>query len=174
MMRVLKSKKYSMIIGLLVWGIFWVGCAKKQMIKPPEEPKPPVVETPAPPKEEPTVRQEWESIPEIEMVHFDFDKYEIRSDARQILIKNAAYLKNSPDLKVLVEGHCDERGTTEYNLALGQKRASAVRDYYIKLGIDGGRIATISYGEEKPLDPASNEEAWAKNRRAETKIGRGK
>jgi len=161
------------ILAVAVAGL-WSGCAKKQVVKPPEMVTPP---PPAPaaetPKEEPTVRAEWESVPELDMAHFDFDKYDIRSDARDVLIKNAEYLKANPSFKILVEGHCDERGTTEYNLALGQKRASAVRDYYIKLGVDSSRIATISYGEEKPLDTASNEAAWAKNRRAETKINRG-
>ena len=149
--------------------VLLASCAKKPIVKPPEEvPAPPVVEA----KEEPTVRAEWETIPEVRMVHFDFDKSEIRADAREILKKNAEYLKENRDIKVLVEGHCDERGTVEYNLALGQRRAMAVRDYYGRLGIALARIATISYGEEKPLDPASNEDAWAKNRRAETKIGR--
>lgn len=146
-------------------------CAKKPLVKksPEEVPAPPpVIES----KEEPSVRAEWETIPEVSMVHFDFDKSEIRADAREILKKNAEYLKKNPDVKILVEGHCDERGTVEYNLSLGQRRALAVRDYYGRLGVALGRIATISYGEEKPLDPASNETAWAKNRRAETKIGR--
>ncbi|MDI6757234.1 MAG: peptidoglycan-associated lipoprotein Pal [Endomicrobiia bacterium] len=150
--------------------VFVAACAKKPMVKPPEPVVAPVAET----KAEPDVRAEWESVPEVLTIRFDYDKYEIRADAREILVKNASYLKANAGMKVIVEGHTDERGTTEYNLALGQRRASAVRDYYIRLGVKAARIATISYGEEKPFDTASTEAAWAKNRRAETKIGRGK
>ncbi len=144
------------------------GCAKRPVVKPPDTPPPPGVET----KTEPDIRVEWESIPELNMIHFDYDKSQIRSDAREVLKKNAEYLKKNPDINILIEGHCDERGTTEYNLALGQRRAQAVREYYSRLGIPLGSIATISYGEEKPLDFQSTEEAWAKNRRAETKVKR--
>ncbi|PKN01723.1 MAG: peptidoglycan-associated lipoprotein [Elusimicrobia bacterium HGW-Elusimicrobia-1] len=149
--------------------VFVAACAKKQVVKPPE-PVAPVAES----KEEPDVRAEWESIPELAVVLFDYDKYDVRADARAALVKNTEYLKNNAGLKVRVEGHCDERGTTEYNLALGQRRASAIRDYYIRLGVPAARIATISYGEEMPAVSGSTEGAWAKNRRAETKIGRGK
>lgn len=161
-------KKLLYVAGFLTMAML-IGCAKKPIVKPPEVITPPkVAET----KEEPSVRAEWESIPELKTVHFDFNKSELRPDAREILKKNAEYLKANKDLKILIEGHCDERGTVEYNLALGQRRANAIREYYGKLGISLGRIATISYGEEKPLDPASNEKAWAKNRRGETKVNR--
>ncbi len=99
-------------------------------------------------------------------VNFDFDKYNIKPEFRDRLAAQAAYLKDSAADSLLVEGHCDERGTAEYNLALGERRANAVMKYLIDLGIDKGRIKTISYGKDRPLDPASNEEAWAKNRRA--------
>jgi peptidoglycan-associated lipoprotein len=99
-------------------------------------------------------------------VNFDFDKYNIKSEFRDRLAAQAAYLKDSAADTLLVEGHCDERGTAEYNLALGERRANAVMKYLIDLGIDKARIKTISYGKDRPLDPASNEEAWAKNRRA--------
>jgi peptidoglycan-associated lipoprotein len=99
-------------------------------------------------------------------IRFDFDKYDIRPGDAEILKTNAAVLKKYPGLKIQIEGHCDERGTNEYNLALGERRASSTKKYLNSLGIGTDRISTISYGEEKPLDPAHNEEAWAKNRRA--------
>ncbi len=100
-------------------------------------------------------------------IHFEFDKSELTAKAQQILKKKAGWLEKNPDEDVLIEGHCDERGTTEYNLALGERRAQAARDFLINMGISSSRISYVSYGEEKPLDPASNPEAWAKNRRAE-------
>ena len=99
-------------------------------------------------------------------VHFDFDKYDIRSGDEEILKENAAVLNKFPRVKIQIEGHCDERGTNEYNLALGERRANSVKKYLISFGLAKNRISTISYGEEKPLDPGHNEEAWAKNRRA--------
>ena len=98
-------------------------------------------------------------------IHFDFDKYDILPEDAQILKENAALLMNYPKVKVQVEGHCDERGTNEYNLALGERRANAAKKYLVSLGISTDRISSISYGEEKPLDTGHNEEAWAKNRR---------
>jgi peptidoglycan-associated lipoprotein len=130
-----------------------------------------VAEPAEPTKEEPSVRfTDWTQVPDIGSVHFDYDKSELKTEDRDTLKKNADYLNGNPGVNVLVEGHCDERGTIEYNLALGQKRAAAVREYYGQLGVALGRIGTISYGSEKPADPAHNENAWAKNRRAETKI----
>jgi peptidoglycan-associated lipoprotein len=94
----------------------------------------------------------------------------LEQEALDALKENASYLLNNADINVIVEGHCDERGTVEYNLSLGQKRAVKVKEYYVQLGVKANRVATISYGEEKPVDPRNNESAWAKNRRAETKI----
>lgn len=99
-------------------------------------------------------------------VHFDFDRYDIREQDAQILKENAAILLKYPEVKVQIEGHCDERGTAEYNLALGERRANSVKKYLISLGVPAERLSTISYGKEMPLDPRHNEEAWAKNRRA--------
>ncbi len=99
-------------------------------------------------------------------IRFDFDKFAIRSDAKPILQKVADLLKNEPSATLLVEGHCDERGTPEYNMALGQRRAESAKSYLVSLGIKAGRVSTVSFGEEKPADPGHNEEAWAKNRRA--------
>jgi peptidoglycan-associated lipoprotein len=103
-------------------------------------------------------------------VYFDYDKYDIRPGDMAILKENATLLKKYPTVKIQIEGHCDERGTNEYNLALGERRANSTKNYLISLGIPSDRISTISYGEEKPLDPSHREEAWAKNRRAHTII----
>lgn len=99
-------------------------------------------------------------------IYFGYDKYEIRREDEEILKENAAFLKKNPKMKIQIEGHCDERGTAEYNLALGERRANHTKKYLVSLGITSDRISTISYGEERPLDPSNNEEAWAKNRRA--------
>jgi peptidoglycan-associated lipoprotein len=107
---------------------------------------------------------------DIKTINFDFDKYELSDGARTTLQANAALLKARKEWTVLVEGHCDDRGTVEYNLALGQKRAKAVRDYYVRLGVPEGSIGTISYGEEKPLCSEETDACWSQNRRAETKV----
>lgn len=101
-----------------------------------------------------------------ENIRFDFDKSFIRDDAKPILRKVAEHMKKIPGAKLQIEGHCDERGTSEYNMALGQRRADETRKYLVNLGVGGNRLSTISYGEEKPADPGHDEEAWAKNRRA--------
>jgi len=132
--------------------------------RPPEPPRPPIESAPS----EPVVRGvEFEPARDLEMIHFEFDKSRITEEARIILEKDAEVIKKNPDVVVQIEGHCDERGTNDYNLALGQRRATATRDYLINLGCDGSKLTTISYGEEKPLDPAHNEAAWAENRRAQ-------
>ena len=99
-------------------------------------------------------------------IRFDYDKYDIRREDEGILKENAAFLKKNPKMKIQIEGHCDERGTVEYNLALGERRANSTKRYLVSIGITSDRISTISYGKERPLDPGHNEEAWAKNRRA--------
>lgn len=103
-------------------------------------------------------------------VNFDYDSSALSDAARQALQNNAAILKTHKDWTVMVEGHCDQRGTIEYNLALGQKRAKEARDYYIRLGVAGNSLGTISYGKEKPLCEEETETCWQKNRRAETKV----
>jgi peptidoglycan-associated lipoprotein len=105
-----------------------------------------------------------------ETIHFAFDSFELDSEARDVLKQKAKILKNYPEIKMVIEGHCDERGTEEYNLALGERRARAAYEFLILLGVDAGRLRIISYGEEKPVDPAHNETAWAKNRRDAFKI----
>jgi peptidoglycan-associated lipoprotein len=100
-------------------------------------------------------------------IFFAFDSSRIDDNSRETLETNASYLSAHPDVKVKLEGHCDERGTREYNLALGERRAKAAADLMKVLGIDGSRISTVSYGEEKPLVDGHDEAAWAKNRRVE-------
>ncbi|MFH0985273.1 MAG: peptidoglycan-associated lipoprotein Pal, partial [Candidatus Omnitrophota bacterium] len=102
---------------------------------------------------------------ELADINFDFDKSALRAKDREILKGHAEWLMKNKDYTVLIEGNCDERGTTEYNLALGERRASEAMKYLVGLGVEKERIKTISYGEERPLDPGHNEEAWAKNRR---------
>jgi peptidoglycan-associated lipoprotein len=105
---------------------------------------------------------------QLKPVHFEFNDYSLTGDGRGALDYNADCLKNRADLKrITIEGHCDERGTEEYNLALGEKRANAVRKYLVDLGVDAARMKTLSFGKEKPADPGHDEEAWGKNRRAE-------
>ncbi|MGA2516273.1 MAG: peptidoglycan-associated lipoprotein Pal [Thermodesulfobacteriota bacterium] len=101
-------------------------------------------------------------------IHFDFDKYDVRREDEEVLKENAALLKKYPKTKIQIEGHCDERGTVEYNLALGERRANNTKKYLVSLGIASNRISTISFGKERPLDKGHSEEAWAVNRRAHT------
>ncbi len=152
--------------------------AKQEEIKPQESDKviqpkaeviteKPVTETPAvtekvTKKEEPAVTEKIE----FSDIHFDFDKYDIRDDAKPVLEKLAQWLKNNPKARVLIEGHCDERGTNQYNLALGERRASATKNYLMALGISSSRIDTVTYGEERPLCREQTEECWQLNRRA--------
>ncbi len=103
----------------------------------------------------------------MQVVHFEYDKFTLSDEARAVLKGNADWLKKKKNIKVQVEGHCDSRGSQEYNIALGQKRADAVRQYLKDLGVAADRLTTISFGEEKPLDTADNEDAWSNNRRAE-------
>lgn len=103
----------------------------------------------------------------LKMIFFDYDRYFIRDDARPGLDANAGWLRKFASTKILVEGHCDERGTEEYNLALGEKRAKSTYDHLVSLGISPERIKIISYGKSQPLDTGHNEIAWQKNRRAQ-------
>ncbi len=106
-------------------------------------------------------------IAEMDTIYFDYDKAGIRKDQLDRVEKNLKYLKDHPELKVMVEGHCDERGTTEYNLALGERRAKTVREYLVRNGIDASRIMVLSKGEESPAAQGNDESAWSQNRRAE-------
>lgn len=103
----------------------------------------------------------------LQRIHFEFDQYVLVPSAKSTLQQNADYLAANRGVRVVIEGHCDERGSDEYNLALGEKRALATKAYLVSLGVAANRLDVLSYGEERPLDPAHDEEAWAKNRRAE-------
>lgn len=164
----MRNRQRWMAVALVGMSIGLVGCPKKAAVKPSEKAtKRQPIET----KEEPTIRgKEYRAIPQVAMVYFDFDKAELRSDAKPALKKNAEYLETHADLEVLVDGHCDERGTVAYNLGLGQRRAQAVRQYYASLGVSADRVATISYGKEKPVCADSTEDCWQRNRRAESKV----
>lgn len=172
------------LVFLLMFGIF-ISCRKKVVETPPPPPqvkeqpkvekveKPAVVKEPELTEEEVFARKSLEELNKeapMSMIHFDYDKYFIREDAKPVLEANAAYLKKWRSVKVLIEGHCDERGTEEYNLALGEKRAKSTFDYLVSLGISAASIKTISYGKSQPIDPGQNEIAWQKNRRAQFTI----
>jgi len=181
-------RKKSLVITVLILciGLVMMGCPKKTVVK--EEPSIKKEEATKPEAEraakEPATKEQFEKslvaerTPGIEGqvfesslfkdIHFNFDRYDIRPGDAAILKENAALLRKFPNVKIQIEGHCDERGTVEYNLALGERRANRTKDYLITLGISTARISTISYGKEKPLDPGHNEEAWAMNRRAHT------
>lgn len=106
-------------------------------------------------------------------VWFDYDSHEIRGDAKSALDAKVPLLRADPTLRLVIAGHADDRGSTEYNVALGQRRAQATRDYLAAFGIDASRLETVSYGEEQPLEPGEDEAAWSKNRRAEFRLGGG-
>jgi peptidoglycan-associated lipoprotein len=105
----------------------------------------------------------------MDTVYFEFDEATLSDAAKETLVRNAAWLRSNPNTRVQVEGNADERGTNEYNLALGERRAAAVKSYLTSLGIDGNVLVVISYGEERPADPGHSEDAWTKNRRVDFK-----
>jgi peptidoglycan-associated lipoprotein len=123
------------------------------------------VNAPAPPPETPKLGFDEMFLKEVRDAFFDYDSAEIRADARPILQKDADFLKAYPQARVTVEGHCDERGSTEYNLALGDRRANAVKEYLVSLGVPADRVTTTSWGKEKPFCSESNEACWQQNRR---------
>lgn len=152
----------SLVLLLVIPGLLCIAsCAKKAV-------KPGSAEAEAARQEEQAAREKMAAKNMFinENIYFDFDKYNLLPLAQQILQRKAEWLRNNPDVSVIIEGHCDERGTNEYNLALGDRRAESARTYLINLGIAGSRLTTVSYGEERPVDSGHNEIAWAKNRRA--------
>jgi len=182
------------LVTVLFCGALLVGgCAKKEMVKGEEGVVPsaatekPAVTPPAKPsmteevvKEQPikeattiaeaSIKEQpvtAVAATELEKVYFDFDSFVLTQSSRDILSKNAKWLLKTGRAKVQIEGHCDERGSDEYNLALGEKRAKSAMNYLVTLGVPADQLSVISYGKEKPADPAHNEAAWAKNRRAE-------
>ncbi|MDR3071620.1 MAG: OmpA family protein [Endomicrobium sp.] len=122
--------------------------------------------------DEPSVREDSYKDSNLEIVNFDFDKSDLTDEAKEKLKRNATYLisPSNRDLKIVIEGHTDNRGTIAYNMCLGDERAKRVRKFYVLLGVESGRIATISYGKEKPANINNDELGWAENRRAETKV----
>jgi len=125
---------------------------------------------PAPVSHEPSLQELFDK--QVKDAYFDYDQADIRADARDALSQTAQFLRSYPQLKVVVEGHCDERGSTEYNLALGDRRAAAAKQFLVSLGISADRMETVSYGKEKPFCTASNEECWKQNRRAHFVMGK--
>ena len=162
-------KKRALLLTLLVFG----ACAKKPLIKEDAKATMPTTEMTRPKQEEPELNirgKDFVSIKGLTVVYFDLNSSDLGDSAKEVLASNAQFLKAHLELEVRVDGHCDERGTTEYNLALGQRRATIVRDHYANLGVAARRIGTISYGEEKTLCADKTEDCWAKNRRAETSV----
>ncbi|MGH9465359.1 MAG: peptidoglycan-associated lipoprotein Pal [Thermoanaerobaculia bacterium] len=176
------NRTWMLVVGLtVVVGLGGVGCGKKQ--KPatpaPEEVTVPTVESvgEAAPDlgldETPIWDQELDSMNRYAQeqgllgdVYFDYDRYELRPEARERLARNAEFMAEHPDFIFTIEGHCDERGTNEYNLALGDRRAATARNYLSSLAVDDTRLSTISYGEERPQCTDSEEACWRLNRRA--------
>ena len=128
---------------------------------------PPAAAAPTPAATARPAPAEFRAIPELKPIYFDFDKYDIRPGDAKILDSNAAWLKGNAEQLVLIEGHCDERGTNEYNLALGERRAKTTMNYLVSQGVQASRITVISYGEERPVCTEKNEACWSKNRRAQ-------
>jgi peptidoglycan-associated lipoprotein len=157
------------LLLVVALAVVVAGCGGSQTVEeePAEIEEAPEVEPPVQ-EEKPVVREEPKEIPMPVMgdVFFAFDKYNLTDESKRTLEDNSSELKRASDVAIIIEGHCDERGTKSYNLALGEKRAKAARDYLISLGVSGSRITIISYGKERPFDPGHNEAAWAKNRRA--------
>jgi len=164
----MQKKKWIFLALLLVIPglMFTVSCQKKVVDATPK----PMAEEKEEPKEEVVVKEEVTvyKVPDMVMqedIYFDFDKSTLTPAAQDNLLQKAEWLRENPDATVTIEGNCDDRGTSEYNLALGDRRAEAAKAFLVDLGIDPMRMTTISYGEERPVDPRQNEEAWAKNRR---------
>jgi peptidoglycan-associated lipoprotein len=173
----------SSLVFLLVAAMGLAACHHRPKNAPPPPPEPaPVAPAPPPPAPPPATSQTTPLVDDYERlrqtasdeiekmglladIHFDYDKAELREGDRQILARNAETLKKFDFLRITVEGHCDERGSVEYNLALGERRARAAYDYLGSLGVAGDRMKTVSYGKEVPVCQDSTEECWARNRR---------
>jgi peptidoglycan-associated lipoprotein len=163
-------------LALIAGGL---GCAKKSKEAPPAPAPTPPVKTAPPPAPEPTPPPTPQPTPapethlttsDFQPAFFDLDSYTLRDDARSALDTDARLLRDNPSVHLTIEGHCDERGTAEYNQALGERRAHAAKDYLVSNGIDAGRLQTVSYGKERPFDNGHDESAWAKNRRAQMTV----
>jgi peptidoglycan-associated lipoprotein len=163
-------KQWFIFIVIGLFALALGACAKKQTTQVETKPAPEVAEQPAEAAEEVTETPQegavTTNIPVLGDVFFEFDKSKISEEGQQILHENAKQLMESGSLAIVIEGHCDERGTNAYNLALGEKRANAAKDYLVSLGVGAARIQTISYGEERPFDQGHSDASWVQNRRA--------
>jgi len=170
MSKTMWVSKTAFIVGLAFLLVFAGGCRRgKQQITPDLTDMEPPEETTSG-LDQPEIDQEkilWDKFTGLQNVYFDYDSFALRPDALRTLSENADKIKQVPNVLIQIEGHCDERGTQEYNLALGERRALAVREHLIKLGVSGDRMVTISYGEERPAVEGHDESAWCKNRRSE-------
>jgi peptidoglycan-associated lipoprotein len=173
-MKWLPSSRRLALVGLVAAAMLVSGCSRKAAEAPPAPPPappteptppPPVEPAPTPPAPAPTPAPTLSS-GDFQPAFFDFDSYTLRDDARSALDSNARLLRDNATVRIVIEGHCDERGTAEYNQALGERRAQAARSYLEQAGITGDRLQVVSYGKERPFDPGHDEAAWAKNRRA--------
>ena len=156
-------------------SIAFVGCQKKvTKVEPTPEPPPPVVQEtpPPPPPAEPMQEDIGAKLSQVlQTVYFDFDKYDLKPTTISVLGEVASFMKDHPGVRVMAEGHTDERGSAEYNMGLGENRAKAVKNYLTSYGISSDRIETTSYGEERPAQSGCNEEdCWSKNRRVEWQV----
>ena len=162
----MKFKSPSLFLLMAALTIAVVSCAKK---KPAEErpvtPQPQVTKDTTTKPETPQTSKRTLQESQFQTVYFDFDRYNLRPDAKAALDADYALLRDFPDAIVKIEGHCDERGTVEYNLSLGEKRAQSAMNYLMGLGIASNRLSIISYGKERPTVAGSSESAWSKNRR---------
>ncbi len=161
----------NFVLGMLVFGVLTISlsaCPKKQAVK-----KTPDEDASSQDDVESTELdlhgKDFVTVPELQTIRFEYDSSELKDEARNILARNAEYLKKNPGVQVLCEGHTDERGTVGYNLTLGQKRAQSVRQYYASLGLSQKQIGSLSYGKEKPACIDTGEDCWSQNRRVETK-----
>lgn len=152
--------KVRMTLAAMVFSIGLAACTDDEK-KAEETVTPAANQQPATPPEDAAGKEA------LKTVYFAFDDYTLNSDSQATLNKVAEFLKGNQAVVVQVEGHCDERGSIEYNLALGERRAQSVKNYLVQLGVDAARLPTISYGEEKPVEQGHDESAWSKNRRAE-------
>lgn len=161
--------KRLMVLATILSLVAVAGCGGKKAVEPtPEDTgsSTPIEEPTDTPVETTDTRATEVSPISVSDVFFAFDQFNLSSEAKSTLEANAREMKRVADASVTIEGHCDERGTKAYNLALGDKRANAAKDYLVSLGVTASRITTISYGKERPFDTGSSESAWAKNRRA--------
>lgn len=155
----------TVVLPLIVLLALSAGCSRKPKpvtVPATIEPKT-TTEVVAPPETKPETATS--EVLDLKDVFFDYDRFALRDDARDALTANGKFLVDSPGAQVMLEGHCDERGTVEYNLALGERRANAVKGYLVQYGVDASRLRTISYGEERPFTQGQDETAWSQNRR---------